>query len=102
MLRSWQAEVLRRAVAMNRGHDRRAGRYYLEREIRFIEKYARGLPGAESLIAELVLVLRRAEEEFHPRMAKELYMASAMRSFSKPDHRSAPRASLADRLRDGD
>lgn len=101
VLRAWQADVLRRAVAMNRGRDRRAAKHYLQREIRFIERYARGLPGAESLIAELVLVLRRAEEEFDPRMAKELYMASSARSFSKEDYRSAARASLAERLRDG-
>jgi hypothetical protein len=86
---------------MNRGRDRRAAKHYLEREIRFIEKYARGLPGAEPLIAELVLLLRRAEEEFDPRMAKEMYLASSSRAFSKADLRAPRGRTLEDRLRDG-
>jgi hypothetical protein len=33
------------------------------------------------------------------RLSKEVYAATSMRSFAKPEHREAPRASLADRLR---
>jgi hypothetical protein len=91
--------VLRRVVAMNRAGDRRGGKHFLEREIRWIERYARGLPGAEPLLAELVLLLRRAEEEFDPRLRKELYMEASFRTYSKREHRSEPRMSLADRLR---
>lgn len=98
-LTAWQAEALRRAVAMNRDGDRRGARHFLEREIRWMERYARGLPGAEALLAELVLLLRRAEEDLDPRLRKEIYAAAYMRNASKPDHRTAPRASLADRLR---
>lgn len=98
-LTAWQADVLRRTVAMNREGDRRGGKHFLEREIRWIERYARGLPDAEPLLAELVLLLRRAEEEFDPRLRKELYLEASGRTFSKAEHRSAPRMRLADRLR---
>jgi Ca-activated chloride channel family protein len=98
-LTAWQAEVMRRAVVMNREGDRRGLKHVLEREVRWMERYGRGLPGAEPLLAELVLLLRRAEEEMDPRLSKEVYAAASMRSFAKPEHRAAPRASLADRLR---
>jgi hypothetical protein len=98
-LTAWQADVMRQAVAMNRDGDRRGAKHFLERELRRIERFARGLPGAEPLLAELVLLLRRADEELDPRLRKELYMASASRAFSKPEHRAAPRRSLAERLR---
>ena len=39
------------------------------------------------------------EEEFDPRLRKDLYAAASMRAFAKEDHRSASRASLSERLR---
>ncbi len=95
---AWQAEVLRRAVTLNRDGERRGARHFLEREIRWMERYARGLPGAEPLLAELVLLLRRAEEEFDPRLRKEIFLASSARSFNLAEHRSEPRMGLAERL----
>ncbi|MGG5890685.1 vWA domain-containing protein [Falsiroseomonas sp. HC035] len=99
VLQAWQAETFRKAVTMNREGDRRGVKHFLEREVRHIERYARGLEGAEPLLAELVLLLRRADEELDPRLSKELYAASASRAFSAPEHRMMPRASLASRLR---
>ena len=66
-IQAWQAEALRRAVRMNREGDHRAVRHFLERELRWMERYARGVPGAAPLLAELVLVLRRAGEEWDER-----------------------------------
>jgi Ca-activated chloride channel family protein len=99
VLTAWQADAMRRAVTMNRDGDLKAARHFLEREIRWVERYARGLPGADPLVAELVLLLRRAEEEFDPRLSKELYAAASQRAFSSADHRAAPRMSLSERLR---
>ncbi|WP_198370412.1 vWA domain-containing protein [Roseomonas rosulenta] len=96
---AWQAEAMRRAVGLNREGDRRGAKHFLERELRWLERYARGLPGAEPLLAELVLLLRRAEEDLDPRLRKELYAASMMRARHEKDLRSAPRAPLADMLR---
>lgn len=99
VMTAWQSQAIRQALAMNRDADRRGAKHYLERELRFLERYARGLPGAEGILAELVLLLRRAEEELDPRLRKELYATTVLRSFSRADHRSAPRAPLADLLR---
>jgi Ca-activated chloride channel family protein len=96
---AWQAEAMRRAVGLNREGDRRGAKHFLERELRWLERYARGLPGTEPLLAELVLLLRRAEEDLDPRLRKELYAASMMRARHEKDLRSAPRAPLADMLR---
>jgi Ca-activated chloride channel family protein len=99
VLQAWQADVMRRAVGLNREGDRRGAKHFIEKELRWLERYARGLPGAEPLLAELVLLLRRAEEELDPRLRKELYAASTNRMRAQSDYRSAPRAPLADMLR---
>ena len=60
-----------------------------------MERFSRGLPGVDPLLAELVLLLRRAAEEFDPRLRKELYAASAARAFALHEHRAAERMPLA-------
>jgi Ca-activated chloride channel family protein len=97
-VQAWQAEVLQRAVRMNRDGDRRAARYYLERELRWMERYARGVEGAEPLLAELVLVLRRAEEAWDERTRKEVYAASYQRARGEDDLRCAAAPSIAERF----
>lgn len=99
VMQAWQAEALRRAVRMNRDGDGRAARHFLERELRWMEPYARGIPGADILLAELILVQRRVGEEWDERTRKEVYAASHKLSRSERDLRSAPRASLSDRFR---
>ncbi|MCX7684753.1 MAG: VWA domain-containing protein [Acetobacteraceae bacterium] len=99
VLTAWQAEVMRRAVGLNREGNRRGAKHFLEKELRWLERYARGLPGAEPLLAELVLLRRRAEEELAPRLRKELFAAASFRMRSETDYRLASRESLADMLR---
>jgi hypothetical protein len=96
---AWQAEAMRRAVALNREGDRRGAKHFLERELRWLERYARGLAGAEPMLAELVLLLRRVDEEMDPRMLKAVYFRSAIRARQEVDLRSAPQEPLADLLR---
>ena len=92
---AWQAEVLRQAVRMNRDGDRRAARHFLERELRWMERYARGLAGAEPLLAELVLMLRRVGEEWDERTRKEVFAASYQRVHGEADLRAAAPPSIA-------
>jgi Ca-activated chloride channel family protein len=96
---AWQAEAMRRAVALNREGDRRGAKHFLERELRWLERYARGLAGTEPMLAELVLLLRRVDEEMDPRMLKAVYFRSAMRARQEVDLRRAPQEPLADLLR---
>jgi Ca-activated chloride channel family protein len=96
---AWQAQVLRQAMALNRRGDHRGAEHFLDRELRWFERFARGLGGAEALLAELVLLRRRIAEELSPRLRKEIYAASSNRAFYQKDHRSAPRPDLSERLR---
>jgi len=98
-VQAWQAEALRRAVRMNREGDRRAAKHFLERELRWMEPYARGVPGTETLLAELILVQRRVSEEWDERTRKEVFSASYKVSRSERDLRAAPRATLTERFR---
>jgi Ca-activated chloride channel family protein len=97
-VQAWQAEVLRRAVRMNRDGDRRAARHYLERELRWMERYARGVAAAAPLLAELVLMLRRVGEEWDERTRKEVFAASNQRSRGEADLRCAAPPSIAERF----
>lgn len=98
-LTAWQADVIRQSLAMNRSGDLRSGKHFLEREIHWMERYARGLPGADTLLAELVLLLRRSDERYNPRLRKELYAEASMRAFWRGDHRQSQQTSLSERLR---
>ena len=98
VLWAWQAAVLRKSAALNRERDRRAARGFIERELRWFQRYAIGVPGADPLVAELVLLLRRAEEEWSERTRKEVFAASYRRGKSEEDRRSVAAASLSDVL----
>ena len=95
---AWQADAMRRTVTFNLVGDRRGAKHYLKRELTWMEQYARDLPGVAPLLAELVLLLRRADEEMAPRFAKALYMESTQRMRSEHDHRSLAQASVMDVL----
>ena len=98
-IQAWQAEALRRAVRLNREGDLRGAVHFLGREARWMERYARGVPGAEPLLAELVL--RRAGEEWDERTRKAVYAASAQRSRHEPDLRAAAQPTIAERFGGG-
>ena len=95
---AWQADVMRRTVTFNLVGDRRGAKHYLRRELKWMEHYARDLPGVAPLLAELVLLLRRADEEMTPRLGKALYMGSTQRMRSEFDHRSLIQASVMEAL----
>ena len=95
---AWQADAMRRTVTFNLVGDRRGAKHYLRRELKWMENYARDLPGVAPLLAELVLLLRRADEEMTPRFAKALYMGSTQRMRSEVDFRTLPQASLMEVL----
>ena len=97
-VQAWTADVLREAVRMNREGDRRTATHFLERQLRWLEPYTRGIPGTETLLAELVLVQRRIGEEWDERTRKEVYAASIKRARYEEDLRAAPRASITERF----
>jgi Ca-activated chloride channel family protein len=98
VVRAWQAEVLRKAVRMNREGEHRAAGHYLKREIGWMERYARGVPGTEPLLAELVLVQRRAGEVWDERTRKGVFAMASMAARSEVDLRDAAPPSIAMRF----
>ena len=79
---------------LNRERDRRAARGFIDRELRWFERYVTGVPSAEPMEAELVLLLRRAEEEWSERTRKD----SVRRGRFEADRRSVATSSLQDVL----
>jgi hypothetical protein len=47
--RLWHASIVRTVARMNRTGDRREARHYLERELRFFQRYGKGLAGSDAL-----------------------------------------------------
>jgi hypothetical protein len=83
---------------MNREGDRRAAMHVLERQLRWLERCARNVPGTETLVAQVVLVQRRIGEEWDERTRKEVDAACMKRARDEEDLRAAPRASIAERF----
>ena len=91
---------MRQVIELNRDGDRRGAKHFLERELRWLEAYARGLPGTEPALAELVLLLRRADEDLHPRLSKDVFMEAVHLSKSQSDLRKPrPNSDLSSKLR---
>jgi len=99
VLTAWQSETLRHAIQLNRAHDRRRARHYLSKEMRFLERYARGLAGAEPLMIELALLSEQIETEMDERVRKDVYMASMKRGRSEGDLRERPQGTVGEMLR---
>ncbi len=89
VLRAWQTDVLRRMVAMNRDGDHRSATQFLQRQLGYMEPYGRGLPGAEPILAELVMVLRHADETWSERTRKGVFAMSTQLSRGEDDLRAA-------------
>ena len=98
VLQAWQAAVLQKSAMLNRNPDRLAARQFIERELHWFQRYATGVPDAEPMVAEIVLLLRRAQEEWSERTRKEVYAASIRRGKFEEDRRSAAAPALRDVL----
>lgn len=96
VVRAWQAEVLRKAARLNREGEYRGAEHYLKRELGWMERYAHGVPGAKPLLAELVLVQRRAGEAWDERTRKGVFAAASMAARSEADLRAFVPLSIAE------
>ena len=93
-----QADALRRALQMNRDGDMPAARRWLDREWERLAAYARGVPGAEPLLAEFELVRERIVRRLDARVTKGVSILLRKRSRSERELRSAAAHELAERL----
>ena len=98
VLSAWSSETMRRAIQLNREHDRRRARHYLSKEMRYLEAYARGMAGAEPFMIELALLSEQIEEEMDERTRKDVYMASMKRERGEGELRSMSRGTVREML----
>ena len=99
MVNAWQSEVLRTAVALNRDGDYRAARSFVERQLRFLERYARGVPGAEPMLRDLAIVQQSVHEAWSERDRKEVFFSASKVQRAEMDWSSRDKASIARRFR---
>jgi Ca-activated chloride channel family protein len=97
VVRGWQADILRTAARMNRDGAHRQVRAYVERELRYFERYCQGVPEAREALREVVLLARNADRAWDERTRKEMELTSYLAQNAKLDHRRMPRASWSAR-----
>lgn len=98
--RTWHAMIAKTAANMNRDGERRQAKHYLERELRWFERYCDGLAGTTTLVRDVAMLLRRCGDNWNERVRKDMEFASYSLMASKFDHRAGPREAWAERLRD--
>lgn len=96
----WHAHVVRLVARMNRSRERREARGYLERELKWFERYCRDLPGAQSLVEEMARMFKHVDRDWDERTRKEMEHGSYKTSRSERDYRSSARRHWSDRLDD--
>lgn len=101
VVEAWQAEALRRALKMNRDGDLPAARRWLDREHEWLAAYARGVPGAEPLLAEFELLRERMARRLDARVRKDVSVYFHKRIRSERELRSMASPALTERLGPG-
>lgn len=94
--RLWQSMVIRRVVDLNRDAAYDQGTKYLAAQIRYFEKYCRGLPGADVLVAEIQKMSGSFRQPWHERSRKEMELAGYRAQFSVNESRREVRMPWAD------
>jgi Ca-activated chloride channel family protein len=96
--RAWHANIVRTVASMNRSGDRRHARHYVERQLRYFERYCDGLLEARELAREIALLKRNIDRSWDERTRKEMELGSYLAEANRDDHRSAARASWVARM----
>ena len=99
VVEAWQADAIRRAVRMNRDGEHNAATFFIKRELSWMEFYARGVPGTETLINELILVQRRVNENWGERIRKEMSNTVRKRSRAEAELSFRMRPTISDQFR---
>lgn len=87
-LKAWQGVAMRHAMELNRADRRQEARQYLGNELRWIARYAQGLPGAEQILRELELLHAQVDEEMDSRVMKEVMLMQRKSGRGERDLRS--------------
>jgi Ca-activated chloride channel family protein len=98
VVQAWHSVIVNQVARLNRSGDRRQARHFLERELKYFERYARDLPGGAEQVRTLVLMLQRVGDDWNERTRKEMMFESYRLAESRVDHRRSAKESWADRL----
>ncbi len=98
VVEAWQADAIRRAVRMNRDGEHNAATFFIKRELNWMEFYARGVPGTETLINELILVERRVSDNWSERTRKEMFNTVRKRSRGEAELNFRRRPTISDQF----
>ena len=92
--RVWQAEIVKRAIDLNRAGDYREAKRFAKEQLRYFRHYAKRLDEGEELVEKLERALHRMARPMRERARKEIGAAMHKRSRGVDDHRvmEAPRA----------
>jgi hypothetical protein len=88
--------VVRRVVEFNRDTAYAQGAKYLAAQLRYFEKYCRGLPGTDVLVAELQKVGASLHQPWDERARKEVALANYEVQYCLTNRRSLAREAWAD------
>lgn len=97
--RNWQMAIVRRVMSLNADGAYRAAAEYARSEIRWFERYCRGLPDAAALLEPLEHLAQRADEEHDPVARKEMMLASYKFMRGEEDRRSHKRKAWDQHIR---
>ncbi|MGD9924613.1 MAG: hypothetical protein AB7V13_24670, partial [Pseudorhodoplanes sp.] len=96
--RVWHAVIVSTVARLNRQMEQRQARHYMERELKFFERYVAGLPRGAELFRELVVMFKHIHEDWDERTRKEMNLSSVFMAESRIDHRSNPKTRWSNRL----
>lgn len=98
-LKAWQGVAMRHAMELNRAGRRQQARDYLGTELRWITRYAQGLPGAAQVLRELELLDAQVDEEMDSRVVKEVMLMQSKSLRGERDLRSRKASGAEELLR---
>lgn len=96
---AWQGAAMRHAMELNRAGRRQEARDSLGNELRWITRYAQGLPGAAQVLRELELLYAQVDEEMDSRVVKEVMLMQSKSLRGERDLRSRKASGAEELLR---
>lgn len=100
--RLWNAEIVAKAVRMNRAGQNCSARQAIERQVHLFRRYVEGLAEAEPMLNALDALCVRIEHSLSPRLSKEMLLGAALSAESRNDLRAVASMSWPMRVARGE
>lgn len=100
--RKWSSFIAASAAKMNTDGSYEDAKLYVERELKQLKAYVKGLKGCRELVREIELLYNRVDRRFSPRTSKEIMLSHNFASSGHKDHRSLSKATWGERIQRGE